>query len=84
MHTATLRKVGGSMMVAIPPVVLDQLGLETGATLTIDLEGDHLVLRPERRRYTLDDLLSQCDFSQPRSQEDEVWVNSPPVGKELI
>lgn len=84
MHTGTLRKVGGSMMIAIPPVVLDRLKLEVGATLSIDLEGDHLVLRPERPRYTLEDLLSKCDFSQPRSQEDEEWVNSPPVGRELI
>lgn len=84
MHTATLRKVGGSMMVAIPPVVLDQLHLEAGATLSIDLDGDHLVLRPERPRYTLDELLSQCDFSQPRSQEDEEWINVRPVGREIF
>lgn len=84
MHTGTLRKVGGSMMIAIPPVVLDQLHLEVGATLSINLDGDHLVLRPERPRYTLEDLLSQCDFSQPPSLEDEAWVNSPPAGRELI
>lgn len=84
MHIATLRKVGGSMMVAIPPVVLDQLHLEAGATLSIDLDGDHLVLRPERPRYTLDELLSQCDFSQPRSQEDEEWINVRPVGREIF
>ena len=84
MSNSTLRKVGGSIMISIPPALLEALHLHVGAKLAIEREGDHLVLRPERPRYTLQELLDQCDFSLPRSNEDEEWLNSPPVGRELI
>ena len=42
MHTTNLRKVGGSIMLAVPPAFLEQLHLQAGATvgLTIDLWND--------------------------------------------
>ena len=33
MHTTNLRKVGGSVMLAVPPAILDLLHLEVGATV---------------------------------------------------
>ena len=33
MHTTNLRKVGGSVMLAVPPAILDQLHLKAGATV---------------------------------------------------
>ncbi|WP_443080755.1 AbrB/MazE/SpoVT family DNA-binding domain-containing protein [Thiocapsa imhoffii] len=33
MHQTTLRKVGGSVMLAIPPAILDLLHLRAGATV---------------------------------------------------
>ncbi len=35
-------------------------------------------------RYTLDKLLAQCGTSEPLSEENRAWINSPSVGKELL
>ena len=40
--------------------------------------------RPRKRpRYTLEELMSQCDLSVPLSDEDRAWLNAPAVGREL-
>jgi hypothetical protein len=36
-----------------------------------------------RRRYTLEELLQKCDPDAPLDQDRE-WLDSPPVGRELI
>lgn len=38
---------------------------------------------PVRRRYTLDELLAQCDINAPMVTEKEVWGDLRPVGKEV-
>ncbi|RJT18736.1 antitoxin ChpS [Buttiauxella izardii] len=38
---------------------------------------------PAPRRYTLDELLAQCDMNAPVVTEEEVWGNLRPVGKEI-
>ena len=37
MHTTSLRKVGGSVMLAVPPAFLDQLHLQAGATVGLQV-----------------------------------------------
>ncbi len=85
MHTTNLRKVGGSVMLAVPPAMLEQLHLKAGATVGLAVEGDQLILKPHPKpRYTLDELLAKCDYSQPRTPEEQEWLDAPPVGRELI
>jgi antitoxin ChpS len=84
MHTTNLRKVGGSVMLAVPPAILDLLHLEVGATVGLEVEGDTLVVATQvKPHYTLDELLAQCDADAPLSEEDHEWVGLPPVGREL-
>lgn len=84
MHTTNLRKVGGSIMLAVPPVILDLLHLQVGSTVALAVDGDRLVVDPKvKRRYTLDELLAQCDLNAPLSEEDRLWVDTPPIGREL-
>ena len=87
MHTTNLRKVGGSVMLAVPPAILDQLHLKAGATVGLAVDGERLVMQSRPKpRYTLDELLAKCDFSIPTSEpseEDLLWLNLPPVGREL-
>ena len=45
MHTTNLRKVGGSIMLAVPPAILDILHLHAGATV-----GLALAMYPSRER----------------------------------
>ncbi len=62
MHTTNLRKVGGSVMLAVPPALLDILHLQPGAKVGIAVESGRLVVEPQQRpRYTLDELLAQCN-----------------------
>ncbi len=84
MHTTNLRKVGGSIMLAVPPVLLNLLQLKAGETVSLDVEDGRLVVEPKSRpRYTLTELLSESDYSRPLSKEEREWVDAPAVGGEL-
>ena len=85
MHTTYLRKVGGSVMLALPPALLDLLQLKVGATVSVEVADGRLVVDPQPKpSYTLEELLASSDFSQPLTQEDREWLDAPPVGGELI
>ena len=85
MHTTNLRKVGGSIMLAVPPPLLDMLRLRHGAKVSITVERGRLVVEPQQRpRYTLDELLAQCDPKARRTKEEREWLGNKPVGGELI
>lgn len=85
MHTTNLRKVGGSVMLAVPPAILELLHLQAGATVDIAVEDGRLVIEPRlRRRYTLEDLLAQCDASAEQTVEEREWLTSQPVGREIL
>ena len=85
MHTTNLRKVGGSVMLAVPPAFLDQLHLQAGAMVGLAIDHGRLVVDPKPRpRYTLAELLAASDYSQPLSVQDREWIDAPAVGGELI
>lgn len=84
MHTTSLRKVGGSVMLAVPPALLDVLHLSVGAKVGLAVDNGRLVVEPRARpRYTLDELLAQCDASAGLTAEDREWLDVRPVGHEL-
>ncbi|WP_225772564.1 AbrB/MazE/SpoVT family DNA-binding domain-containing protein [Inquilinus sp. Marseille-Q2685] len=85
MHTTNLRKVGGSVMLAVPPAILDILHLDAGAKVGLTVDNGRLVIEPQGRpRYTLDELLAQCDPSADLTPEDREWLDAKPVGSELL
>lgn len=85
MHTTNLRKVGGSIMLAVPPAILDILHLHAGSTVGLAVDHGRLMVEPTLRpRYSLDELLAQCDASAEISTEDRDWLDSKPVGSELL
>ena len=52
MHTTNLRKVGGSVMLAVPPAILDLLHLQAGATVGVAVADGRLAVDPKpRQRY---------------------------------
>ncbi len=84
MYTSNLRKVGGSVMLVVPPAFLDQLHLQAGATVGLAVEGDCLVVNPRPKpRYSMAELLAASDYSQPQAPQDREWVDAPAVGREL-
>ena len=85
MHTTNLRKVGGSVMLAVPSAVLEMLNLQAGAAVGLVVDGGCLIVQPQpRRRYTLDELLAQCDPAAEPEQEDREWLDARPAGRELL
>jgi antitoxin ChpS len=85
MYTSNLRKVGGSVMLAVPPAILEMVQLGSGSTVSISVEDGRLIVAPEpRKQYSLEELLAQCDPSAPLSDEDGQWATSAPVGRELV
>lgn len=85
MHTTNLRKVGGSVMLAVPPALLDILELRVGAKVEVGVEGGRLIVAPRTRpSYALDELLAQCDDTGQVDDEDREWLDAKPVGSELL
>ena len=85
MHSTSLRKVGGSVMLAVPPAVLDLLNLRAGAKVDIGIEDGRLIVAPRTRpSYSLAELLAQCDHAAPADDEDRAWLDARPVGNELL
>jgi antitoxin ChpS len=59
--------------------------MQPGAKVGVDVDGGRLVVEPrQRRRYTLDELLAQCDPRAPRPKQEREWLGSKPVGGELL
>ena len=85
MHTTNLRKVGGSIMMVVPPAILDLLHLQAGATVGITVDDGRLVIDPTPRpHYSLEELLAQCDEAAPLTTEDQQWLDAKSVGAELL
>ncbi len=85
MHTTSLRKVGGSVMLAVPPAILELLSLRAGGTVGLSVEAGRMIVQPDPQpRYALQDLLDGSDYSEPRSAKETEWLDSPAVGRELL
>ena len=49
------------------------------------VDGVRLIVEPRPRpRYTLDELLAQCDPSAELAQEEREWLDTEPVGREPL
>lgn len=95
MHIASPRKVRGSIMLAVPPAILDLLRLKAGSRVGLEVHRQRLVIQaaPQtktRPKYTLDELLSQWDARAglkktkfKKTKKDRAWIDLAPVGREL-
>lgn len=84
MTTTSLRKVGGSVMMSVPRAFLDQMELSVGSTVDIGLKQGRMVVKPSKPKYSVEELLAQCDLSQEISHEEREWMDSPATGHEVI
>ena len=82
MHTAKLYSQGGSVALTIPRILLNSIGLTNGAQVTIESDGKHLLISPARPKYTLSELLKQCEGEAFTIDKD--FDAMPAVGRELI
>ena len=70
-------------MVAIPKAILESLGLAADTKVGLCIEEGRLVIIPQPKpRYSLADLLAQCDPLAP--VDDAGWDAAQPVGREVF
>jgi len=84
MPTASLQKIGDSVMLAVPDALLSALAMGVGSQVDVRVECGCLVITPAiKPRYSLDQLLAECDLSAPYGVEESQWLNAPAVGREV-
>lgn len=85
MYITRLKKVGGSVMLAVPPAVLKTLALSTDSEVGMTIDNGCLIIEPQKKpHYSLEELLARCDPHGEMSDEDRELTDAPVVGKELL
>lgn len=85
MYKVKLRAVGGSVMFAIPKPMLEGLNLRADQQVGVSISDGRIIVEPKvKPRYTLNELMGQCDLEQSMTAEDREWMAAPAVGREGI
>lgn len=86
MTTATLRYIGKSMVVTIPREILQRIDWDAGTQVNMNIQDGKLVIEPRKtQRYTLEQLLATCtEENMALTEEDQVWLEARPLGKEIL
>ena len=79
----TIKRWGNSSGMVIPNVVMKALNLRPGQSVEAQVSNNQLILTPISRRYSLDELLAQCDMNATELSEQDVWGKSTPAGDEI-
>ena len=79
----TIKRWGNSSGMGIPNVVMKELNLRPGQSVEAQVSNNQLILTPISRRYSLDELLAQCDINAAELSEQDVWGKSTPAGDEI-
>jgi len=85
MINVTLRKLGGSVVMAVPMQILSMLHIGVGSQVNVNVVDGKLVIEPKAKlHFTLTELLKQCsEENMALTAEDHEWLDSKPVGKEM-
>ncbi|HEY6251773.1 MAG TPA: AbrB/MazE/SpoVT family DNA-binding domain-containing protein [Candidatus Angelobacter sp.] len=79
MRFASLRKIGRSVMLAVPPDMAKALDLKPGDKVSLSVQSGRLIVDPQRR------LARDLQRSKtPRKEKDDQWTRDKAVGRELI
>ena len=85
MLTSTLRNVGGSVMMAIPKSLLEGLGLAANTKVALSVDQGRLIVEARPKpKYTLAELMAQCDPTAPENEDEQAWEHMKPVGREIL
>ena len=79
----TIKRWGNSSGMVIPNVVMKELNLRPGQSVEAQVSNNQLILTPISRRYSLDELLAQCDMNATELSEQDVLGKSTPAGDEI-
>lgn len=86
MINVTLRKLGGSVVMAVPMQILSMLHIGAGSQVNVNVVDGKLVIEPKAKpHFTLAELLTQCnEENMALTAEDREWLDTKPVGKETL
>lgn len=79
----TIKRWGNSAGMVILNIVMKELNLQPGQSVEAQVSNNQLILTPISRRYSLDELLAQCDMNAAELSEQDVWGKSTPAGDEI-
>lgn len=75
---------GNSAGLRLNQAVLKQIGLGIGESLSLEIKGRVLILKPAEPAVTIESLLAGCTEENMRiSDEDSHWLDSAPAGREF-
>jgi antitoxin ChpS len=78
-----LKKMGNSTALVMPPPVLKDLGIGVGQKMTLVTTADGKIVLSPKRRYTLTQLIAQCDVKAQPPVDLALWDVARPVGQEV-
>lgn len=77
-----LKKMGNSTALIVPPPVLRDLGIKAGQPMSIETTADGRIVITPKRKFTLAQMLAQCDPKAPPPADLTAWETACPVGGE--
>ena len=82
----TVKKWGNSAAIRIPAAVLEAAHVDLDQVVDVREEAGRIVIEPVRTRprYTLSELVAQCNPRKRLSREEREWIDAPPVGREAL
>ena len=83
MSTVRIAKWGNSLAFRLPSKDAKQWGVADGSHIEIEIANGVLTAREAVKKYTFDELISQCTpENMAPTDDDRQWLNQPPIGKE--
>lgn len=78
-----LRKIGNSVGITIPKQLRESLNLQIGQKIDLQVAEVGLLLKPNRRKYKLADLMAENAENAEVPEDILAWQRMPSVGKEI-
>lgn len=77
-----LKKMGNSTALIVPPPVLRDLGIAAGQPMSLETTADGRIMITPKKKFTLAQMLAQCDPKAPPPADLAAWDTARPVGGE--
>ena len=84
MTQVAIRQSGGANIISLPKIILSTLNLHVGSALELTLENNKIILTPVSETPDLEELLAGSPKQLLKLDDDDVWLNDPAVGKEIL
>ena len=78
-----LRRYGNSTVAVLPPPVLRDLGIAAGQRMSLQTTEDGRIVLARKRKYSLAEMIAQCDPKAAPPADLGLWDRSKPVGQEV-